>query len=476
MQLTHGNNEQNERKKSDQIRCHCRVKKSVSFSRVRLDASEMATSASKRKWAILWLDAYVNAGEENQGAQQRLTQLCDEFRPFEQVDDCQQEVQSKSKTLIVLIVSGRLSRDIIPAIEHHERVSAMFIYCMDKSRHEQWIKEHPKVKGVHVKLEELVSDIQSHQSKGTIFNEQNRKTSILDRRFHSSRSAETGISRCTTAGHVSSVEAEETSSRWLSERSGIHHRQSGRFSQALRREHRSGDLDGQTELWRSAERLVPERSSGDHASDHDMAGQRHVFRSDSKQNARNWRSSTHSAVVAVCETRLHCSCQSANDQEDCLSRREQQCQCSISQRQQQRLVGILPLYTVDQSIGRRRNLRQEWTSNTVHHWMSDGQRHQSLLLRSRQTSHSSSTWSTFESCLLVECWWTTLHCSNVRRRTFAYFGIKSFFLSFDFRCSYLTERTSILRIEIVFLSNAGRGSLGALRESASRDIGFHLHG
>lgn len=125
----------------------------------------MATGTSKRKWAILWLDAYVNAGEENQAAQQRFAQISDEFRPFEQADDCQQEVQSKSSTLIVLIVSGRLSRDIIPAIEHHERVSAMFIYCMDKSRHEQWIIDHPKVKGIHVKLEELVSDIQSHQSK-----------------------------------------------------------------------------------------------------------------------------------------------------------------------------------------------------------------------------------------------------------------------------------------------------------------------
>ena len=124
----------------------------------------MATGTSDRKWTIFWLDSAANNGEENQNTQQKFSLLSDEVRVFEEVDSCQQEIQIKSKTLIILIVSGRLSRDIIQAVERYERVSAMFVYCMDKSRHEPWAKEHPKVKGVDVKLDELISHIQSHKS------------------------------------------------------------------------------------------------------------------------------------------------------------------------------------------------------------------------------------------------------------------------------------------------------------------------
>ena len=134
----------------------------------------MGTGTSNSKWTIFWLDSAAKSGKDNQNTQQKFSQLCDEVRAFEAVDSCQRAMQINSKTLIILIVSDRFSRDIIHAVQHCERVSAMFIYDRDKSRNEQWANEHLKIEGVHVQLDELISHIQSHQSM-SIFDGENRR-------------------------------------------------------------------------------------------------------------------------------------------------------------------------------------------------------------------------------------------------------------------------------------------------------------
>ena len=58
---------------------------------------------------------------------------------------CQQFIRTKSKQSIFLIVSGRLSREIVPAIHSLDHVLAIYIYCMDTSRHLKWAEGFVKV-------------------------------------------------------------------------------------------------------------------------------------------------------------------------------------------------------------------------------------------------------------------------------------------------------------------------------------------
>jgi len=107
----------------------------------------MATSNTIEipRFGILWLDSEVNNSEDNLMAQQKLFNTFDNVEIFEDENFCQQFIQSKPKQPVFLIVSGRLSRKIIPAIHPLEQVSGIYIYCMDKSRHEEWAKTFLKV-------------------------------------------------------------------------------------------------------------------------------------------------------------------------------------------------------------------------------------------------------------------------------------------------------------------------------------------
>jgi len=100
---------------------------------------------TKKRCKILWLDSEVNNSEENLTTQQKLFHAFDNVEVFEDENVCQQFIESEQEQPILLIVSGRLSRRIIPTIDRLEHVLGIYIYCMDKSRHEEWAKDYVKV-------------------------------------------------------------------------------------------------------------------------------------------------------------------------------------------------------------------------------------------------------------------------------------------------------------------------------------------
>jgi hypothetical protein len=101
--------------------------------------------SSNQQCAVLWLDSEANNNEDNLMAQQKLFNTFNNVEIFEDENDCQQFIRSKPKQPIFLIVSGRLSRQIVPAIDPLEQISAIYIYCMNKSKHEEWAKTFLKV-------------------------------------------------------------------------------------------------------------------------------------------------------------------------------------------------------------------------------------------------------------------------------------------------------------------------------------------
>ena len=103
-------------------------------------------STMRRAVTVVWVDANVNSSEENQNVYRIMSDTFDTVNIFETVPDCEEYIRSVPTDVIVLVASGRLSRDIIPAVNTLEQVSAMFIYCMDPAPHERWIEHYPKVR------------------------------------------------------------------------------------------------------------------------------------------------------------------------------------------------------------------------------------------------------------------------------------------------------------------------------------------
>jgi hypothetical protein len=100
---------------------------------------------SNQQFTIIWADAEVNNGEDNLMAQQQLFHNFNNVEIFTDGNDCQQFIRAIPNRPVFLIVSGRLSRQIIPALNALEQVVALYIYCMNKSNHDEWAKTYPKV-------------------------------------------------------------------------------------------------------------------------------------------------------------------------------------------------------------------------------------------------------------------------------------------------------------------------------------------
>jgi hypothetical protein len=94
---------------------------------------------------IVWLDANACDDEEAQGARAALENISDACYVFTSTDDCRCHIQSTTQSITILVVSGRLSREITPLVENLRTVLGIFIYCMDKTPHIEWMKLQPKV-------------------------------------------------------------------------------------------------------------------------------------------------------------------------------------------------------------------------------------------------------------------------------------------------------------------------------------------
>ncbi|CAF2639113.1 unnamed protein product [Rotaria sp. Silwood2] len=118
------------------------------------------------QYCLIWLDATVNSSEDNIKAQKQLRKSINNLLTFEDDKQCLQHIHSISKNdRIILIVSGRLSRVIVPKIAQLEQIISIYVYCQDKKANEQWAKQFSKVKDVIVELDDLFHHVQKDQTQ-----------------------------------------------------------------------------------------------------------------------------------------------------------------------------------------------------------------------------------------------------------------------------------------------------------------------
>ncbi len=97
-------------------------------------------------YSLVWLDALANNSKENIHAQQRLRSLINHVKTFEQIDQCEQYIQSvSSQDRILLVVSGQLGEQLVPKIHELRQISTIYVYCTNKKKNEQWTKQFAKV-------------------------------------------------------------------------------------------------------------------------------------------------------------------------------------------------------------------------------------------------------------------------------------------------------------------------------------------
>jgi hypothetical protein len=94
---------------------------------------------------LIWLDSNVNS-DENRGVQQRLRSIINYFKKFNDIQQCQTYVEQQSKTdRLVLIVSGKLVRQIVARIHQLQQVVSIYVYCANKEAYIIWCRDYVKV-------------------------------------------------------------------------------------------------------------------------------------------------------------------------------------------------------------------------------------------------------------------------------------------------------------------------------------------
>jgi hypothetical protein len=77
-----------------------------------------------------------------------LRQVVNTINTFTDVDKCIDFIDSIKEERIFIISSGAFGQTTVPIVHEKPQVSTIYIFCGNKTRHEEWSLEWPKVKGV----------------------------------------------------------------------------------------------------------------------------------------------------------------------------------------------------------------------------------------------------------------------------------------------------------------------------------------
>ena len=97
-------------------------------------------------FCLIWLDADADI-KGTRDTEQKLRSIINHPKKFHDVEQCRQYIEQRSqKDRLVLIVSGRLGREIVPSIHKLRQVTSIYVYCMDKKGNAQWACKYKKVR------------------------------------------------------------------------------------------------------------------------------------------------------------------------------------------------------------------------------------------------------------------------------------------------------------------------------------------
>ncbi|CAF3754058.1 unnamed protein product [Rotaria socialis] len=108
-------------------------------------------------FSLLWLDTNNNM-KDRQDTEVKLRSIINHFKKFQDAKECQQYIEQRSKQdRLVLVVSNKLSQEMVSSIHKLRQVLSIYVYCEEGKTDEQWCSKFSKVKAVAVDINELVS-------------------------------------------------------------------------------------------------------------------------------------------------------------------------------------------------------------------------------------------------------------------------------------------------------------------------------
>ncbi|UJR24206.1 hypothetical protein I4U23_027172 [Adineta vaga] len=152
---------------------------------------------------LIWLDSSID--EANEDCQQTIIELqhvMNAVSTYTNSDQCIEFIKTIKDHKMCMIISGYLGQHIVPRVHDLSQVDSIFILCGNKSRHEQWAKQWPKVKGVFTETKPMCKALkqaaqQCEQNAISMsFVPMAKKLDQLDPSFIKARNVSLGFAEC----------------------------------------------------------------------------------------------------------------------------------------------------------------------------------------------------------------------------------------------------------------------------------------
>jgi tetratricopeptide (TPR) repeat protein len=142
-------------------------KENVSASRTTatVTAASSTTTHNRQRivqnFLLVWVDASIDQSKKDcQNTLAQLRNIVNDVNICTEPEQCIQYLNNIDNEKAFIIASSALGQYLVPNIHAMPQVDAIYIFCGNKSRHEEWTKKWDKVKGVHTEIKPICEALQ----------------------------------------------------------------------------------------------------------------------------------------------------------------------------------------------------------------------------------------------------------------------------------------------------------------------------
>ena len=105
---------------------------------------------------LIWLDGNIDENSSDcQNTTTHLRRAVNSVNIFTDEGECIQFLEDMAKEKACMIISGALGQHIVPRVHDLSQIDSIFIFCGNKTYHEEWAKKWPKIKGVFTEIKPI---------------------------------------------------------------------------------------------------------------------------------------------------------------------------------------------------------------------------------------------------------------------------------------------------------------------------------
>ncbi|CAF0729386.1 unnamed protein product [Adineta steineri] len=131
-----------------------------------MEKSLIIKDLNYERLSLVWFDYQISHLPEYVTLQEKLRNIINYLKIFENVDQCEQYIRSIfDNDRVIIIINYESAQEIISHIHSLRQVDSIYIYNVDEKINKKWIEKYFKIKCMVVELDELIIKIESNLSK-----------------------------------------------------------------------------------------------------------------------------------------------------------------------------------------------------------------------------------------------------------------------------------------------------------------------